>query len=151
VVEGTVRERDLPDGRAEILLNVHFTDAFAYARDLTQPGAPTIFGFRTAELSGHPELRPGLASGHIQARFIIAYPGAPLENFCTTVFFSPGLLSMSIRVNGDGPLRAAFGVPEGTPGKLLESQTGLFDIPGRGAGVADGFPAELIRVFKAGK
>jgi hypothetical protein len=144
VVEGTVRERDLPDGRAEILLNVYFTNAMAFARDLTQPLVPTIFGLRTSDLSGHPELSPGLASGHLQARFIIAYPGAPLENLCRT-----GLLSLGFRANAAGPLRAAFGVPEGTPGKLVVSQTGL-DVPGGGVGVADEFPAELIRVFQVG-
>ena len=53
--------------------------------------------------------------------------------------------------NADGPLRAAFGVPDGTRGKLVVSQTGLFDNPGEGKGVADGFPAETVRVFKVGK
>jgi len=153
-VDGTVRERDLPDGRAEILLNVHFKNAMSYALDLTQsPPAPTIFGFRSGELIANPSLSPALASGELQARYIIASPGASLENLADIVFgFVPGeVLSLSFRANGDGALRAAFGVPDGTPGKLVLSETGRFDIPGKGKGVADGFPAELIRVFKAGK
>ena len=68
-VDGTVKERDLPDGRAEILLNVHFKNAMAYALDLTQPlPAPTIFGFRSSELIANPTLSPGLASGHLQVK-----------------------------------------------------------------------------------
>jgi hypothetical protein len=152
-VDGTVRERDLPDGRAEILLNVHFKNGMAYAHDLTQPGSPRIFGFGQTELIANPNLSPALASGHLEAKFIIDFPGAPLQNFCTTAFPNqPGLLlSISIRANADGPLRAAFGVPVGTPGKLVVSQTGLYDTQGQGNGVADAFPAEIVRVFKVGK
>jgi hypothetical protein len=144
VVNGTVSERDLPDGTAEILVNVHFTNTLAYARDLTQGDAPLILGYYPSELIGHPENRPGLASGYLQAKFIIEHPGDPLPDLVFT-----NVLSIAARINANGPLRAEFGVPEGTPGKFVVSQTGL-TIPGGGVGVADSFPAELVRVFKAG-
>jgi hypothetical protein len=144
---GTVTEQDLPDGRAEIHVIHHFTNTHVVARDLTQTGnpAPAILGFNAPELFGHPELQSALASGTLQARFILPHPDFPLPNLAEV-----NTLSLSIRFQGSGPLRAAFGVAEGTPGKVLVSQTGLFNVPGQGNGVADGFPAELVRVFQAG-
>ena len=144
---GTVTERDLPDGTAEILVNHHFTNTYVVARDQTLGGnpAPAILGYNATELFGHPELQSAVASGTIQVKFIIAHPGDPLPDLAFINF-----LSVSARYQGSGPLRAAFGVAEGTPGKLLVSQTGLFSIPGQGDGVADSYPAELVRVFKAG-
>jgi hypothetical protein len=144
---GTVTERDLPDGTAEILVVHHFANTYLVARDQTQPGnpRPAILGYNPAELFGNPGLESALASGMIQVRFIIPQPGAPLPDLNTINY-----LSLSTRFHGSGPLRAAFGVEEGTPGRVLVSQTGLFNIPGQGSGVADSFPAELVRVFKAG-
>jgi hypothetical protein len=145
---GTVTERDLPDGTVEILVIHHFTNTHVVARDQTLGGnpAPAILGYNATELFGHPELQSAVASGTIKVKFIIAHPGDPLPDLATINF-----LSVSARYQGSGPLRAAFGAAEGTPGKLLVSQTGLFNIPGQGDGVADSYPAELVRVFKAGQ
>lgn len=140
-VKGTVSERDLPDGTAEILVNVQFTNALAYALEF---GVGPIFGYRS-ELLGHPERKPGLANGHLQVKFIIPYPGAPLDDLVFT-----NITYIRFSATASGPLRATFGVPEGTPGRFVVSQTGLFNIPGQGQGVADAFPAEIVRVFKAG-
>jgi hypothetical protein len=144
---GTVTERDLPDGTAEILVIHHFTNTHVVARDNTQGGnpAPAILGYNAPDLFGQPELQSAVANGMIQVKFIIARPGDPLPDL-----FSINYLSLSTRIQGSGPLRAAFGVDEGTPGRLLVSQTGLFNIPGQGNGVADSFPAELVRVYQAG-
>lgn len=144
---GSVTERDLPDGTAEIQVIHHFTNTYVVARDNAQGGnpAPAILGYNAAELFGHPELQSAVASGMLQVKFILDHPGDPLPDLATINF-----LSLSTRFQGSGPLRATFGVDEGTPGKVLVSQTGLFDIPGHGDGVADSFPAELVRVFKAG-
>jgi hypothetical protein len=148
---GTVTERDLPDGTAEIQVIHHFTNTHVVARDQTLPTPPgepalAILGYNAAELFGHPELQSAVANGMIQVKFIIAHPGDPLPDLSSINF-----LSLSARIQGSGPLRAAFGVAEGAPGKLLVSQIGLFNIPGQGNGVADGFPAELVRVFRAGQ
>ena len=55
--------------------------------------------------------------------------------------------SISIAAAGSGTFRAAFGVPDGTPGRVQVTQTGLFMTAFKGA-TADGFPAEhvLLRV-----
>lgn len=147
-IGGTVTERDLPDGRAEIVVIHHFKNAYVVARDPNQPGTPSpaILGYNPGELFGHPELQSALASGVIQVKFIIDQPGDPLPRL-----FNAISLSVNARFQGSGPLRAAFGVDEGTPGKVVVSQTGLFNTPGQGNGVADSFPAELVHVFKTGK
>ena len=142
---GSVTERDLPDGTAEILVNEQFTNTFAYALDATTPPFGPLLGYRATSLFGQPDHPVGTASGMLQVKFLIPYPGAPLPDFPDAY-----LLSVKGRINGEGPLRASFGVPEGTPGKFVVSQTGLFDISGRGRGILDGFPAELVRVFPAG-
>jgi hypothetical protein len=148
VFRGTVTERDLPDGTAEILVNEQFTNTYAYALDTTQFPLRTLLGSAQYQYLGQPT-PTAVASGMLQVKFIIPFPGAPLPDLEDAVF-SGAVESISARINGDGPLRAEFGVPEGTPGKFVVSQTGLFNIPGRGNGVADGFPAEIVRVFKAG-
>jgi hypothetical protein len=141
---GNVTERDLPDGTAEILVNEQFNNTYAYALDTSQFPARPLLGSPQFEYNGQPK-PTAVASGMLQVKFLIPSPGAPLPDLPDAF-----LLSISGRINGDGPLRAAFGVPEGTPGKFIVSQTGLFNIPGKGKGVADGFPAEIVRVFKAG-
>ena len=147
-VDGTVTERDLPDGTAEITVNVHFRNALALARDLNQRGV-AIFGYFRTELFNHPEITPGLATGNLLVKFIIPYPGAPLPDLAFSVGNEGDYKFLRFSANADGPLRAPFGEGEGTPGKLVVSQTGVTS-PGQGQGVADGFPAEIVRVFKRG-
>jgi hypothetical protein len=147
---GTVTERDLPDGTVEIQVVHHFTNTHVVARDQTLPTppgapAPAIIGYNAGELFGHPDLQSAVASGTLQAKFILPHPDFPLPNLAEV-----STLSISIRFQGSGPLREAFGVTEGTPGKVIVNQTGLFDIPGHGNGVADGFPVESINVFRVG-
>ena len=145
---GTVTERDLPDGTAEIHVIHHFKNTYVVARDNEAPGSPSpaILGYNPSELIADPSLSSAVASGTIQVKFIIAAPGDPLPGL-----FQAETLSVSVRFQGSGPLREQFGVEEGTPGKVVVSQTGLFSLPGQGNGVADGFPAELVHVFQVGK
>lgn len=148
-VDGTVTERDLADGTAEITVNVHFRNAYSIARDFNQAGFPLIFGYYPTELFNHPDLTPGLATGNLLAKFIIAHPGDPLPDIAFSVGLFGEYTFVRFGASADGPLRAAFGEGEGTPGKLVVSQTGVV-IPGQGQGVADGFPAEIVRVFRRG-
>lgn len=144
-IDGTVKERDLADGTAEITVNIHFTNSLAFVRDFEQSGAPFIFGYSRAALFNHPELTPGLANGNLVVKFIIAHPGDPLTDLPFTRF-----TFIRFGANASGPLRAAFGEGEGTSGRMLITQTGVVSVPGQGNGVADGFTAELVNVFKAG-
>jgi len=144
-VDGTVTERDLADGTAEITVNVHFRNVFAVARDFIQGG---FFGYGTLELFDHPERTPGLATGNLVAKFIIAHPGDPLPDIALSIGRDGDYTFVRFGANGDGLLRFPGG-GEGTPAKLLVSQTGL-TVPGQGQGIADGFPAEIVRISPKG-
>jgi hypothetical protein len=63
------------------------------------------------------------------------------------------LLSNDIRATANGPLHVEAGLgPEGTPGKMIISQTGRFDQSfGHGNGNADGFPAEVADLYVVGR
>jgi hypothetical protein len=70
---------------------------------------------------------------------------------------APGqaLQLLAIRASSSGPLREAFGVPEGTPGRLEVTQTGLIGtaaIANPHSRVAlDAFPVEHIIIRATGK
>jgi hypothetical protein len=75
-------------------------------------------------------------------------PGSPLPNLCGLL---PGeaWTKTSVVINADGPLRADFGVPEGTPGKAHTTQK-LRTVPGLGSPHDDSFPVEKVRIWEAG-
>lgn len=158
-LSGSVNERRLPDGRAEVIVNLDFTNALTWAFVFDPAGpidqvatAPLIFGYRAQDLVTNPGLTPGLSAGHLQAKFNNTAPGAPLPDLVSFILGStaPGqeLLSISFRSDGLGPLRTSFGVPDGTAGICVVTQTGLFMTPFKGA-VGDGFPAERVEVRTA--
>jgi len=68
-----------------------------------------------------------------------------------TRFGRPGqeVRVISFRATASGPLRANFGVPDGTPGRAVVTQTGLFMSKWKGA-TADGFPAERVDLYVLG-
>ena len=91
---------------------------------------------------------PALGRVEFQVVFDNTAPGAPLPDLVDAFILgnaAPGqqLIALSIRVSATGPLHAAFGVPEGTPGRLVVTQIGNFRTSGGGA-TADGFPAERV-------
>ncbi len=155
-VSGSVNERALPDGRAEVNVNLDFSNAltWVFVFDPNEPieqvaTAPLIFGYRAQDLTANPALTPGLSTGKLQAKFNNTAPGAPLPDLIAFIIgtAAPGqeLLSIKFRSDGLGPLRAPFGVADGTPGKCVVSQTGLFTTAFKGA-TGDGFPAEKVDV-----
>ncbi len=91
--------------------------------------------------------------------FINTAPGAPLPDL-EQLFFDPHpgqeLPSfLSFRSQADGELRAAFGVPDGTPGRVEVVQTGLFFAASKANSTSrvalDAFPAESINLNIVGK
>jgi hypothetical protein len=60
-----------------------------------------------------------------------------------------------MRAQASGPLRAGFGVPEGTPGRLEVTQTGLIGTAAiaspRSRVGFDAFPAEHVIIRATGK
>ena len=141
-LQGTLTERTLDDGSAELLANVHFKNAMTFA----QQAAGFVLGYPAQQLAADASLQPGLADGVLQVRLRLPYAGAPIPDLVLVDEYE----SLAIRATGFGPLRAAFGVPEGSPGMCVVSQTGLFHVPGGGA-TGDGYPAEVCRVQALGE
>jgi hypothetical protein len=133
---GRVTERPLPDGTAEVHVVLHTHNAFAIGRDLIS--FTVLFGHTTGEIIGGADAAVGDCD--LAFTFINTAPGAPLPDIATTAVDFKDLF---FRGSADGTLRAAFGVPDGTPGRGHVVQNGLFQASGKGA-TADGFPAELI-------
>ena len=150
-IDGKVMERSLGNGQAEITALLHTSNALAWAIDQCADfSAPNlIFGARAPDvLAGTPA---SLGESFMKV-VILTRPGAPLPDLLQVAFApEPGqaITFMSTAVQSDGRLRAAFGVPEGTPGRLTIVQTGLFMTPFMGA-VGDGFPAEYVTLKVVG-
>ncbi len=155
-VSGSVTERPLPDGRADVKVILHTTNALSWVipfpvNDIATD--PTIFGDRATTLLANPSLQPALSESHLQVSFTNTAMGAPLPDVVAfllgTVQPGQSLEMLSFRSSGTGPLHASFGVPEGTPGRLTITQTGLLGHTFKGC-VGDAFPAEIINLGVVG-
>jgi hypothetical protein len=149
---GSVTERPLPGGTAEVTVVLQTKNALAAGFG---PTGTILFGFGTDEIQANPSVGP-LAVGDsvLQVVFQNTAPGAPLPDL-VTIFSFPPSKTVSFRGTATGPLRAASGVPEGTPGQMTISQTGLLATAVRAnphSRVAfDAFPAELVNFQVVGR
>jgi hypothetical protein len=167
--EGSVTERRLSDGRAEVTVRLHTKNALTWVIEGRErrgdenelppdcgefltgfASQPLLFGHRLNDVLDDKK-DAALGDSFLQVVFINRMPGIPLPDL-TQLFNAPEpgqqLRSFSFYASADGTLRARFGVPEGTPGRFHTVQTGLlFRTPFKGATV-DGFPAEQI-ILKA--
>jgi hypothetical protein len=149
-VSGTVTERKLSDGRVMVTVVLHTTWAITWVwggeGDLAT--GPLQFGYRANEILANPAVTPALSSAELKVQFTNTGPGAPLPDLVAAFILGnalPGqeLRSLMFRSNGTGAIHAIFGVPEGTPGQLIVTQTGIF-MPHSQAPTYDGFPAERV-------
>jgi len=154
-ISGTVTERPLPDGTAEVTVLLHTKNANAWVIELDLNGdvlgqiaeRPTLFGHRPADvLAGAAQ---AVLDTVLHVVFINSAPGAPLPDLIE-INGTPAVRFLSFKANGQGPLTAEFGVAEGTLGRCTITQTGLFMTHGHGAALEDSFPAESIRLNVAG-
>lgn len=172
-ITGTVTERALPDGTAEVTVLLQTKGANIWVIELDPAGdllaqiagdAPTLFGHRPAEvLAG---LGQGLADTNLHIVFINDYPGAPLPDLVQINNFPDGnhpIKFIKFNAQAKGPLTDAY-IPGGAPGKCTIVQTGLIEVQlkqisdtfkgkaGAHSRVAfDGFPAENINLQVIGK
>jgi hypothetical protein len=152
--EGHIRERPLKDGRAECRVNLRTRNALCWANECDMAcdfaTSPMLFGARSTEvLGGMPAT---LGEINLTVLFINTAMGAPMPDiFKILVDPDPGqeLLWFALSATANGPLREAYGVPDGTPGKMTVRQTGNFIGSGQGA-LADGFPVEHINLQVVG-
>ncbi len=157
-VSGSVRERPLADGRAEVTVIIHSTNALTWVTPLPSDNlatSPLLFGYRGTDLLTNPALTPALSSAEMKVVFKNTAPGAALPDLVVAFILGnaePGqeLVMLGFKSSGFGPLHALAGVPEGTPGRCNVVQTGLLMTRFMGA-TADGFPAERVDLGAAGR
>jgi len=148
---GTVRERSLADGRAEVQVVLHTSNALTWAVDGFDFTGTLLFGYRAPDLLSDG-MDPALGSSMMKFTFINTAPGAPMPDLMQLVFApeeGQELVSVVFEAVAAGDLREASGYADGTPGRAVVSETGLFMSGFHGA-VGDGFPAENIVLARVG-
>jgi hypothetical protein len=144
---GSVTLMQFEDGTGEVNVNLDFSNAINWANDVN---GVRIFAYSPGELAASPTATPGLASGHLQAKYTVPDASHPTLDLATVAFFGGGkLVQLKFHSTGMGPLRAGFGVADGTPGQCNEENTGLFNTSGGGA-TADAYPCEKVDVRATG-
>ncbi len=150
LVNGSVAESARPDGIANVKVVLHSSNAAM--RAFSAQFEP-VFGY-----SGSNGTETTLGEATLQVSFTNIAPGESLPDV-NQLLYCPlpeqALDVLSIRARASGPLREAFGVPEGTPGRLEVIQTGLLGTsaianPNSAVG-ADAYPAEKIVIRATGK
>lgn len=134
-IGGYVVERARPDGRANVHVVLRTRNALAWVEAGADFSGPLLFGNKVDEvLAGAP---PALCLSVWDIRFINTAPGAPLPDLLQMLAApEPGQEIVSIRTtcNARGEFHAAYGVPEGTPGRaritqVLKVVNGEFTFP----------------------
>jgi hypothetical protein len=152
---GQVVERPLPDGRAEVDVNLHTTNALTWVVDGGDfANGDLLFGNRAPDvLAGADAV---LGDINFRVKFINTAPGDPLPDLLQLAIEPlPGqefLSFLAANVHADGSFHEAFGVPEGTRGKVQIVERGLLTNPGQGSFAGDdGFPVERINLIVTGR
>lgn len=155
-ITGSVSERPLSDGRAEVTVLLHTKNANVWVIELDLngdvlaqiAGKPTLFGHRPADvLEGRKQ---ALGDVLLKAVFINAAPGAALPDL-VEINGTPAMQFLSFSTRADGPLTSAFGVPESSLGRCIIVQTGLVSTQANGKALADLFPVEDIHLMRVGR
>lgn len=127
-VTGKVKERTLPDGSAEIRVPLVTTNALIWSVASCDAANPNEFGYTAQEvLAG---ATPSLGDATFVTKYIVPAPGLPLNDILQIFLFpEAGEDVAGIRLDADahGALRAAFGVPDGTPGTVSMKERLDFD------------------------
>jgi hypothetical protein len=151
-MRGKVTERPLPDGRAEVNVRLHTANALTWVVEGDDFNNTVLFGQR---FTVKPDDWAGAALGEslLQVKFINSAPGAPLPDLIQLFFFpeeDQEILFVSFKARADGTLREAFGVPDGTPGRVQVTQTGLYMTNSAQAPDGSFWPVELINLMVVG-
>ena len=113
-ISGNIIERPLGDGRVEVTVVVRATKALTWVTS----GGSLLFGHTTDQVLAGQD--PALGFSHVRIVFVNPSSGLPMPALGHLIFTpDPGqvLLSLSlVECSAQGTFRAAFGVPEGTPG-----------------------------------
>lgn len=154
-IEGKLVERPLPDGRAEVTVQIHTKNALVWVAELLPPEPPwgeLLFGHFPEEILAGAE--PGLGESSFTWVFINEAPGAPLPDLLAEVLVGPTVetLRISMTSQADGLLRESFSVPAGTLGRAQVTQIGRLLPPGLDATLTSGkWPTEHIHLKIVGR
>src|SRR5262249_41005154 len=104
---GTISERSLKGGSAEVTVNLNTHNAFAWAINFDGDTTPATFGYLPSQLAETPTLTPPLANSKLQVVLRIPSPGAALPDLVKSInveSFPPGysLVSLSFRATATG-------------------------------------------------
>ena len=133
-VTGKVTERPLGDGTSEVIVSVRTQGALIWVTtwdaenrtsEWLRRDGPTVFGHRETELLADPSLEAARADVHLTFKFVIE-EGAALKDEFAYVFDDNAEMSFQLVLNAEGPLTEAFGVPDGTTGRLTWGKPGLW-------------------------
>jgi hypothetical protein len=147
MIDGSINERQLFDGRSEDSVTLHTRRALAWvSNDSSAFPGPLVFGHRVDEVLGGAQ--PALADCNLQVTFTNTFPGDTLPDLIQ-LLFAPGpgqeLEAIGFSCTGVGAMA------DGTSAQLVIRETGtLTRTKGNGAN-ADGFPAEVIALHPVGQ
>lgn len=141
---GSVRERPLADGRAEVQVVLDTHNALTWVVDFMDFDFNTglLFGSRVDTAGGVP----AFGDCRLRVKFINTAPQAPMPDLLQILAFpEPGQEVLSLQFTGN----AGGLLVDGTPARTHASETGLLDTGFHGA-VQDGFPVERINLWPVG-
>lgn len=143
---GSITERPLSDGRAEVNVRLRTANALAWVVDGSDYATdPLLFGNRAPAVLAGAE--SALVSSHLTLRFINTSLGASLPDLIQLLVAPEDgqeLRFIGFEANGEGPL-----ADDGGRGRLQIVQRGLLMTSFQGA-VSDGFPVEKILLKPVG-
>ena len=151
-ISGTVQEKPVQFTNwlgetwtaAEVSVDLMTKDAITWVfRDCLWPGE-CVYGARYDEILAGAQ--PTLSDVFVHVDFMNTAPGAPLPDL-VDLMLNPGdardLRSEHIVANGEGRLRALYGVPEGTPGRIHVISNVLYNASSH---IAYGTPVSNIKL-----
>jgi hypothetical protein len=165
-VSGTVMERPLANGSALVTVDLQTKNALGWAiqnQIVDINTEPLVFGARVLDVAAGKT--PALGDVHFRIVFTNTAPGAPLPDVvcinhdfgCPEVKPCPNLELDTLQLDASitGPLHATSSTnwPEGTLGKMIETQTGLIQTANKNGfkgPLSDLFPVESIRLNPIG-
>ena len=145
---GSITEKTLDDGRALISLDLKTKNVLTYAVAPMHAFADgtLLFGNRAPAVAAGAT--PAMGDCHLTFDFILAHPGDPLPDMLQILAFpttGQEVRRLTFEGSAKGPLHAAFGVVEGTAGRLQVTQIGNFQSKSKSP-TWDGFPAEHVNI-----
>ncbi|MBZ5623662.1 MAG: hypothetical protein LAQ69_33915 [Acidobacteriia bacterium] len=157
--DGTIIERPLRDGRAEIELILHTSNALTWVAQGDFTSGPVLFGQRwnesgTCGISSTSGLTsPALGDAFLHLVFVNPKPGYPLPDLEQLLGFpetGQEVTSLKVSVKAYGPLYGLPDIADGTPGEASTHQVGLLTKT-HGKPAIDGFTVERIDLKPIGK